>query len=146
MPLDLDAQVPCASCGAEVLWRVTTDDDDVVTVIGWCSSCSFEWTGVSVPMTWRTLATCGHEIPAAYAARLVAEVDRLTAERFTAAWDTEEMRDDLSARLRIAETEAQYQQAMARSARAQVGRLYRERDEARRERDAQQQAARREGP
>lgn len=74
--LDLDARVPCASCGGEFRWS-----DDIMPG-EWCAlchGCGSEWDGPPAPVTWRNLATSGAEVPAAYVARLVSEVDRLRA-------------------------------------------------------------------
>lgn len=77
--LDLDACVPCASCGGEFTWVTFDGDDEVRPAADADCQCGVAWYGVPAPVTWRTLATSGAEVPAAYVARLVAEVDRLNA-------------------------------------------------------------------
>jgi len=80
-PLNLDDRVPCASCGGELMWiEFPTDVDSPQSCDGRCD-CGAEWCYMPAPVTWRTLATSGEEVPAAYVARLVGEVDRLAAER-----------------------------------------------------------------
>lgn len=81
-PLNLDDRVPCASCGGEFVWiEFPSDRNDPRSYDGRCR-CGVVWCDMPAPVTWRTLtAYSDMEVPAAYVARLVEEVDRLTAER-----------------------------------------------------------------
>lgn len=98
-PLDLDARVPCASCGGEFPWHdCQNTDDGPVYALGLCRGCPSEWDGVPAPVTWRTLtAYSDMEVPAAYVARLVGEVERLTAERDELAARVEQLSDRVTA-------------------------------------------------
>lgn len=78
--LDLDARVPCASCGGEFVWRESPSDRGGPRYYDGRCRCGAEWCDIPAPVTWRTLTAYSNmEVPAAYVARLVSEVDRLRA-------------------------------------------------------------------
>lgn len=83
-PLDINAPVPCALCGGASVWTDVPAVNNRPAASGAeCAGRGAEWYVDGAPVTWRTLATCGGEVEPVYVARLVEEVERLTAENAT---------------------------------------------------------------